>query len=246
MQALCSAAPVVTSRRRPLRTYSSRRTAPVSQGWRDDSPLDDISDKKQKEKKNKKEQVKTKLKVGSKGKGTAEGATLQTIDLGQGKSVAMYAPSDVADLDIAAGSINYATLESFREELYGAGDVIWPASMALARLIAHCPSLVAGKRVLEVGAGLGLLGNVAAQAGAAEVLMVDVDATVLELAERSAAANEESQRMNDVVEGDTDGDGDAPTPTKAKVSAAAGRSLPGGIRLVYMDQTSRRRLDVFW
>lgn len=186
------------------------------------------------------------MKVGSKGKGTAEGATLQTIDLGQGKSVAMYAPSDVADLDIAAGSINYATLESFREELYGAGDVIWPASMALARLIAHCPSLVAGKRVLEVGAGLGLVGNVAAQAGAAEVLMVDVDATVLELAERSAAANEESQRMNDVVEGDTDGDGDAPTPTKAKVSAAAGRSLPGGIRLVYMDQTSRRRLDVFW
>ena len=57
--------------------------------------------------------------------------------------MSLYTMSDtVADLDAAADSINYQTLESFRDELYGAGDVVWPASLALARLVAHCPSLV--------------------------------------------------------------------------------------------------------
>ena len=41
--------------------------------------------------------------------------------------------------------------------LYGAGDVIWPASEAFASLVAHVPSLVKGKRVIDVGCGLGLV-----------------------------------------------------------------------------------------
>ena len=67
----------------------------------------------------------------------------RSLHVGQGKTVSLYTMSDtVADLDAAADSINYQTLESFRDELYGAGDVVWPASLALARLVAHCPSLV--------------------------------------------------------------------------------------------------------
>lgn len=152
-----------------------RRLSPPSRGWRDDSPLDDGSgaDKRSKKKSKK---IK-KLAVGVSGKGSADGATLQEVDLGKGQSVALYTPANVADVE--GDRISYETLESFREELYGAGDVIWPASMALARLIAHCPSLVRGKRVLEVGAGLGLVGNAAAKAGAAEVLMVDYDHDVV-------------------------------------------------------------------
>lgn len=188
-----------------------RGLAPAPRGWRDDSPLDDGSGgvANVKNKNNKKNKLK-KLKVGSKGKGSAEDATLKKIDLGQGKSVLLYTPNDVAELDVAADRINYETLESFRDELYGAGDVVWPASTALARLVAHCPSLVRGKRVLEVGAGLGLVGNVAAQAGAAEVLMVDYDPEVLELAAKSAAANQASHS------------------TPVKVSTARGRGQGRG------------------
>jgi hypothetical protein len=73
-----------------------------------------------------------------------------------------------------------------RDELYGAGDVVWPASVALARLLAHCPSLVRGKRVLEIGAGLGLVGVAAMGAGASEVCFADVDAGVLAMTSQSA------------------------------------------------------------
>lgn len=73
--------------------------------------------------------------------------------------------------------------------MYGAGDVIWPASVALARLLAHCPSFVAGRRVLELGAGLGLPGCAAVQAGAASLTLADRDAATLALAARSAALN---------------------------------------------------------
>lgn len=122
-----------------------------------------------------------------KGKGDASTAQLETVDLGQGKSVSVYVPTNVADVE--GDEITYEALESYRDSLFGAGDVIWPASVALARLLAHCPSLVANKRVLEIGAGLGLAGNAAAKAGAASVLMVDRDADMLALAKRSAVEN---------------------------------------------------------
>lgn len=43
----------------------------------------------------------------------------------------------------------------------------WPSSIALASLILARPELVAGKKVADVGCGLGLAGLAAALAGAA-------------------------------------------------------------------------------
>ena len=119
------------------------------------------------------------------GKGDASSAVLRTVDLGQGKSVALYVPSDVAD--VAGDRIARENLERFRDALYGAGDVVWPASIALARLVSHCPSLVAGKRVLEIGAGLGLVGTPprSRRRGGSQ----DLDADVLQLARRSVPEN---------------------------------------------------------
>ena len=45
---------------------------------------------------------------------------------------------------------------------------MWPASLALARVLVHCPSFTAGRRCLEIGAGLGLVSIAACTAGAAE------------------------------------------------------------------------------
>jgi len=81
------------------------------------------------------------------------------------------------------------TIHRLHKSLYGAGDVVWPASLALARLLVHCPSFVAGRACLEVGAGLGLVGCAAGAAGARSVTVTDRDAQSLALALRSLRLN---------------------------------------------------------
>ncbi|CAM9145845.1 unnamed protein product, partial [Ectocarpus sp. 8 AP-2014] len=46
---------------------------------------------------------------------------------------------------------------------FDVGFVMWPAAIILSRLLCRNPSLVRGRRVLEIGAGLGLAGLVAAR-----------------------------------------------------------------------------------
>jgi predicted nicotinamide N-methyase len=52
----------------------------------------------------------------------------------------------------------------------------WAGGQALARYVLDNPHIVAGKRVLDIGAGSGLVGIAAAKAGAASVLAADIDA----------------------------------------------------------------------
>ena len=125
-----------------------------------------------------------------------DGAELNTIDLGQGKSAALYVPTNVAEVEGAVSAEGVKQLLARYEDPHGAGDVVWPASIALGRLIAHCPSLVKDKSVIEIGSGLGLCGCVAAAAGASRVVMTDVDGDMLRLAPASAGAN----GCDDVVE----------------------------------------------
>ena len=186
------AAPRGSVTRSPSRvsTHHSQARTPrlIPHGWRDDSPLvDDVnaSSTKRAKRSGKKKDAGAQ-RVTGKGKGDASSAKLTKIDLGQGKYVELYVPTDVADVE---GKVTPQTLEQFRDSLYGAGDVIWPASVAMSRLITHCPSLIKDKRILEIGAGLGLVGNSALKAGAEQVVMCDYDGDVLNLAKRSAVVN---------------------------------------------------------
>ena len=159
-------------------------------GWREDSPLapPDGGASKKKSKRDKRKGAATPRVEGG-GKGEVDGAELNTIDLGRGKSAALYVPTDVAEVEGAVSAEGVKQLlDAYQDSLYGAGDVVWPASIALGRLIAHCPSLVKDKSVIEIGSGLGLCGCVAAAAGASRVVMTDVDGDVLRLASKSAAA----------------------------------------------------------
>jgi predicted nicotinamide N-methyase len=65
----------------------------------------------------------------------------------------------------------------------------WGGGLALARHILDHPDVVAGKRVLDLGAGSGLVGIAAAMSGAAQVIAADVDVYAIAVIPMNAAAN---------------------------------------------------------
>ena len=74
-------------------------------GWREDSPLapPDGASKKKKSKRDKRKGAATPRVEGG-GKGEVDGAELNTIDLGQGKSAALYVPTNVAEVEGAVSA----------------------------------------------------------------------------------------------------------------------------------------------
>jgi predicted nicotinamide N-methyase len=65
----------------------------------------------------------------------------------------------------------------------------WAGGQAVSRYILDNPALVAGKRVLDLGAGSGLAAIAAAKARAAEVIAADIDAVSLGATLLNAASN---------------------------------------------------------
>ena len=65
----------------------------------------------------------------------------------------------------------------------------WAGGQALSRYILDNPTLVAGRSVLDLGAGSGLQAIAAAKAGAARVLAADIDWIALAACDLNAAAN---------------------------------------------------------
>lgn len=81
-----------------------------------------------------------------------------------------------------------ALLDCASGEYVPYGFLLWESAVALAERVARAPEQFAGKQVLELGAGLGLPGLVAATLGAV-VTQTDGDRGALDLAGRNAAAN---------------------------------------------------------
>lgn len=65
----------------------------------------------------------------------------------------------------------------------------WASGLALARYLAANPTWVAGKRVLDFGAGSGIAGIAAKRAGAVEVVACDLDPLALLACRANAALN---------------------------------------------------------
>ena len=108
---------------------------------------------------------------------------VQSFNLGGGHSVKLFVPAD-DQLSQAPGSDEDVAAQ-FKDQFYGAGDVVWPSSLALARLVANCPSFVQGRNVIEVGCGLGLVSAAALRAEPSSLCLSDLDENVLALAHRS-------------------------------------------------------------
>ena len=71
------------------------------------------------------------------------------------------------------------------------GEPVWPAARALGCWLQQRPETVAGRRVLELGAGCGAPGILAAIAGASEVILTDGDASLIGLMQRNTELNAE-------------------------------------------------------
>ena len=65
----------------------------------------------------------------------------------------------------------------------------WAGGTVLARYVLDHPETVAGKRVVDLGTGSGIVAIAAMQAGAAEVLAIDVDPRAVAAVALNAAAN---------------------------------------------------------
>lgn len=66
---------------------------------------------------------------------------------------------------------------------------VWAGGAALARHVLNRPDIVAGRRVLDLGAGSGIVAIAAARAGASTVLAADIDPDALIALALNAAAN---------------------------------------------------------
>jgi predicted nicotinamide N-methyase len=80
----------------------------------------------------------------------------------------------------------------------------WPGGQALARYVLDHPGLVAGRRVLDVGSGSGLVAIAAVKAGAAAATASEVDPLALAAIGLNARANgvPELPVVGDVLDGD--------------------------------------------
>jgi predicted nicotinamide N-methyase len=65
----------------------------------------------------------------------------------------------------------------------------WGGGLALARHILNCRDRVAGRTVLDLGTGSGIVGIAAAKAGAKSVIAADIDRYAIAAAGLNAAAN---------------------------------------------------------
>ncbi|NVZ25520.1 methyltransferase [Pseudomonas gingeri] len=113
--------------------------------------------------------------------------------LGDARLVACPLPqTDLQLWLIDAGNMDRAfsseeTLRILHEPPYW--SFCWASGLALARYLAERPHWVAGKRVLDFGAGSGVAAIAAARAGALEVVACDLDPLALAACRANAALN---------------------------------------------------------
>ena len=75
----------------------------------------------------------------------------------------------------------------------------WPGGIVLARYILDHPEVVEGRRVLDLGAGSGLVAIAAAKAGAREVIATDIDPYAVPALRLNAAANGVTSRSSRTI-----------------------------------------------
>lgn len=123
-------------------------------------------------------------------------------------------PSHVPELRLHLADEALPLWQKTEEELGEAGlpppfwAFAWAGGQALARHILDDPALVAGRRVLDVGAGGGIAAIAASMAGAAHVRASEVDAFALDAMSLNVALNGVAVEIvgGDLLDGPADAD----------------------------------------
>jgi len=106
--------------------------------------------------------------------------SIQEIDVG-----VRSMPILVADCDV----VMQMYIDADEEDRDPYWTCPWPSSIALARELLEKPELVKGKRVADIGCGLGIAGIAAAISGASEVVFLDREPLALQCAVMNAQLN---------------------------------------------------------
>lgn len=112
----------------------------------------------------------------------------------------------------------------------------WGAGQALARYLLDHPTEVAGRRVVDFGAGSGVAGIAAAIAGARSVTCVDLDSAAREAALANARANELPDGLVGTAT-DVPGDWDVFLASDVLYEELAARAVRAQLRRCSRDQT---------
>jgi predicted nicotinamide N-methyase len=110
-------------------------------------------------------------------------------------NAALIAPPLVSEIKLYLATEVVPLWRATEEELAEIGvpppywAFAWAGGQALSRYVLDHPQLVAGKRVLDIGAGSGLVAIAAAIAGASSVLAADIDSFSCAAIHLNAAAN---------------------------------------------------------
>lgn len=111
------------------------------------------------------------------------------------ESTALQSPPLVPELVLHLASESLPIWHQTEEELGETGvpppywAFAWAGGQALARYVLDNPELVAGRTVLDLGAGSGLASIAAAKVGARSVLAIDIDPLANAATKLNAAAN---------------------------------------------------------
>lgn len=128
----------------------------------------------------------------------------------------------------------------------------WPGGQAMARYILDNPSLVAGRTVLDIGAGSAIGAIAALKAGASSALAADIDPLAVVACRLNAAANGCDLRttsedlLGAPIRWDTILIGDLvyEPDLKLRVGEFLKSARRAGARVIYADRTTARRPDV--
>lgn len=133
----------------------------------------------------------------------------------------------------------------------------WPGGQALARHLLDHPALVAGKTVLDFGAGSGLVAIAAAKAGAARSIAAEIDAFAVAAIALNAALNDAAVAVEnaDIIGGDLGWDviligdmcyerplADRLTPWLRQLAARGATVLLGDPGRAYLPKTGLARI----
>ena len=146
----------------------------------------------------------------------------------------------------------FAAAETFMDGSLGSRPYwafAWPGGQGLARYLLDNPGLVAGKRVLDLGAGSALGAIAAMRAGARSALASDIDPLAVAVCRLNAEANGVSldvtsaDLLGDVPDADVILIGDLvyEPDLQMRVGALLDSARAAGIPVLYGDRTSARR-----